>query len=393
MEEIVTREEALSQLMDVDCFLMPEDTDLDNYKRIPITEIGSIGAGMSSLPTVFRTATAQMVTSTGNLYELTNGITLKAASDGSGLLRGFEMGANGISQQGLFKSVEGLNTTVKTTMPINPATMCMAVAIIGLDKKMDRIIEIEQKLLDHIVAKERAQLRNNIDFLSEMLRDYKFNWNNDRFLNSNHVMALQIKREAGAYIKKYRELIEKGLVINGLVKGDADIKKAIKKVSWDMNEYQIAVYLYAFASFIEVMLKGNFNSEYLKEVSERIEYNSMQYRELYTKAYNKLLYKADATVESQVLGKLSAIGKAAGNLAAKSPALDLLDVDDALKKGSKKLSRINSSKKAKELRRLESKQAVYVRPFLDNLSIVDKAYNEPKQIMFDDKYIYFPKVE
>ena len=392
MEEIVTREEALSQVMDVDCFLMPEDTDLDDYKRIPITEIGSIGAGMSSLPTVFRTATAQMVTNTGNLYELTNGITLKAASDGSGLLRGFEMGANGIKQQGLFKSVEGLNTTVTTTMPINPATMCMAVAIIGLDKKMDRIIEIEQKLLDHIVAKERAQRRNNIDFVSEMLKDYKYNWNNERFLNSNHVMALQIKRESGAYIKKYRELIEKGLEINGLVKGDADIKKAIKKVARDMNEYQIAVYVYAFASFVEVLLKGNFNSEYLKEVSNRIEDNSVQYRELYTKAYNKLLYKADTTVESQFLGTLSSIGKAAGNLAAKSPGLDLLDVDDALIKGSKKLSNINSNKKAKELRRLESKQAVYVRPFLDNLSIVDKAYNEPKQIMFDDKYIYFPKV-
>lgn len=115
-------------------------------------------------------------------------------------------------------------------------------------------------------------------------------------------------------------------------------------------------------------------------------------RELYTKAYNKLLYKADTSVESQFLGTLSSIGKAAGNLAAKSPGLDLLDVDDALIKGSKKLSNINSNKKAKELRRLESKQAVYVRPFLDNLSIVDKAYNEPKQIMFDDKYIYFPKV-
>lgn len=392
MEEIVTREEALSQVMNVDCFLMPEDTDLDNYKRIPIAEIGSIGAGMSSLPTVFRTATAEMVTKTGNLYELTNGITLKAASDGSGYLRGFEMGANGIKKQGLFKSVEGLNTTVKTTMPINPATMCMAVAIIGLDKKMDRIIEIEQRLLDHIVAKERAQLRNNIDFLSETLRDYKYNWDNERFLNSNHVMALQIKREAGTYIKKYRELIEKGLVINGLVKGDADIKKAIKNVSRDMNEYQIAVYVYAFASFVEVMLKGNFNSEYLKEVSDRIEDNSVQYRELYTKAYNKLLYKADKTVESQFLGTLSSIGKTAGNLAAKSPALDLLDVDDALKKGSKKLSRINTNKKAKELKRLESKQAVYIRPFIDNLSIVDKAYNEPKQILFDDKFIYFPKV-
>ena len=392
MEEITNREKALSQIINVDCYLMPEDTKLDHYKRIPITNIASIGAGMSSLPAAFRTATTQMATNTENLYELTNGITLKAAKEGNGLLRGFEMGSKGVKTQGLFKSVEGLNTTVTTTMPINPATMCMAVAIMSIDKKMDRIIELEQSILDQIIAKERAELRNNIDFLSDVLRDYRYNWNNDRFLDGNHVMALQIKKESGTYIRKYRELIEKNLKINGVIKGDADISKAIKKIARDMNEYQIAVYVYAFASLVEIMLKGNFNSEYLKKVSDRIEDNSIQYRELYTKAYNKLLHKADTTVESQIIGALSSIGKAAGNLAAKSPALDLLDVDDALRHGSKKLSKINDKKIARELQRIESKQAVYIRPFVDNISILDKAYNEPVQIMFDDKYIYLPEV-
>ena len=347
MEEITNREKALSQIINVDCYLMPEDTKLDHYKRIPITNIASIGAGMSSLPAAFRTATTQMATNTENLYELTNGITLKAAKEGNGLLRGFEMGSKGVKTQGLFKSVEGLNTTVTTTMPVNPATMCMAVAIMSIDKKMNRIIELEQSILDQIIAKERAELRNNIDFLSDVLRDYWYNWNNDRFLDGNHVMALQIKKEAGTYIRKYRELIEKNLKINGVIKGDADISKAIKKIARDMNEYQIAVYVYAFASLVEIMLKGNFNSEYLKKVSDRIEDNSIQYRELYTKAYNKLLHKADTTVESQIIGALSSIGKAAGNLAAKSPALDLLDVDDALRHGSKKLSKINDKKNSK----------------------------------------------
>lgn len=392
MEEIIRKEDALAEIMNVECFPIPDDFELEEYKRIPITDIASIGAGMSSLPTVFRTATTQMVTNTQNMYQLTNGITLKAASDGSGLLRGFEMGANGIKTQGLFKGVEGLNTTVTTTMPINPATMCMAVAIIGLDKKMDRIIEIEQEILDRIVATERAKLRNNIDFLSEMLRDYKYNWNNERFLDNNHVMALEIKREAGTYIKKYREQIEKNMITKGLIKGDAEVKKAIGKISKDLIEYQIAVYLYAYASFIEVMLQGNFNSEYLREVSNRIESNSIQYRELYTNTYNKLLSKVDSTVQSQIVGALSSVGKAAGNLANKSPLLDMLEVDEAFNIGSKKLSKLNSKKKGKELKRLENRQAVYVRPFIENLAVVDKVFNEPVDILFDDEYVYLPEV-
>lgn len=392
MEEIINRGASLSQVLDVDCYLIPEETSLSQYKKVPITEIASIGAGMSSLPTVFRTATTEMVTNTSNLYELKNGITLKKASDGSGLLRGFEMGSKGIKKQGLFESVEGLNTTVKTTMPINPATMCMAVAIIGLDKKMDRIIEIEKTLLDEFVAKERAQLRNNIDFLSEMLRDYKDNWNNELFLSGNYSIALQIKKEAGTYIKKYKDLIEQRLSKNGLIKGDAEVNKDIKNIANYLNEYQIAVYVYAFSSFVELLLKGNFKSDYLRRASDRIEEYSVEYRELYTKVYNNLLSKADSTIESQVLGMLSNLGKAAGELAAKSPALDVLDVDDVLKKGSKNLSKINSTKKNKELSSLENKQAVYIRPFIDNIAVIDRVYNEPLQIMFDDDYVYFPKV-
>ena len=392
MNEIMSREEALSQIMNVDCYLIPEDVDLEKYNKIPLTKISSIGAGMSSLPTVFRTASTQMVTDTSNLYKLTNNVKLAAAKDGDGLLRGFELGSKGIKKQGLFTSVEGLNTTVTTTMPINPATMCMAVAIMGLDKKMDHILEIEKTLLDRIIAKDRAELRNNIAFLSDILKDYKYNWDNERYLNSNHTIALQIKREAGAFIRKYRELIEKNLVINGVIKGDSNINKAIGKIARDMNEYQIAVYVYAFASFVEILLKGNFNSEYLRSVSERIEDNSIQYRELYTKVYNKLLNKADKTVESQIIGALSSLGNAAGKLAAKNPGLDMLEVDDVLKNGSKKLKRVNTRKIEKELEKLESKQAVYIRPFIDNIAIVDRVYNEPVQVLFDDKNLYFPQV-
>ena len=70
----------------------------------------------------------------------------------------------------------------------------------------------------------------------------------------------------------------------------------------------------------------------------------------------------------------------------------VLDIDDALKIGSEKLDRIIDKKKANELSRLENKQAVYIRPFLDNLALVDKIYNEPVQIMFDDDFLYCPEV-
>ncbi len=48
----------------------------------------------------------------------------------------------------------------------------------------------------------------------------------------------------------------------------------------------MALYQFSFASFLEVMLLGNFDEQYLKNVTLKIEELAYQYRELYTDCYN-----------------------------------------------------------------------------------------------------------
>ena len=69
---------------------------------------------------------------------------------------------------------------------------------------------------------------------------------------------------------------------------DLDAQKQIDKIQKDFQEYQLALYIHGFSSFLEVMLPGNFAVEYLKGISDKIEGYSIQYLELYTKCYEQL---------------------------------------------------------------------------------------------------------
>ena len=58
---------------------------------------------------------------------------------------------------------------------------------------------------------------------------------------------------------------------------DQEIKSKIKKLGENLTEYQLALYLYSFSSFLEVMLLENFNKNYINEIKEKINHLNADY--------------------------------------------------------------------------------------------------------------------
>ena len=51
-------------------------------------------------------------------------------------------------------------------------------ALVNIDKKLDAIQELQQEMMDFLVQKDRAELRGNLIFLSDILNNYRFKKNN-----------------------------------------------------------------------------------------------------------------------------------------------------------------------------------------------------------------------
>ena len=95
------------------------------------------------------------------------------------------------------------------------------------------------------------------------------------------------------------------------------------------------------------MLTENFSADYLRNIEDKLESYSLDYRALYTDAYNKIEELASSSVENALLGGVSAFGKLAGGAIAKIPVISDGPVDEALIDASNLIGNANDDRRKK----------------------------------------------
>lgn len=86
-----------------------------------------------------------------------------------------------------------------------------------------------------------------------------------------------------------------------------------ERVEGKFRYYQLSLYLYAYASFLEVLLGNNFSGEFLDHMIGKLHDYSNQYKIDYTKCYDLLEDYMKGTIQSVVLSSIGKSSKAAGN--------------------------------------------------------------------------------
>ncbi|MBR0091593.1 MAG: hypothetical protein IJP92_07830 [Lachnospiraceae bacterium] len=264
----------------------------------------------------------------------------------------------------------------------------MAAALANIQKKLDTIQETQQEMLDFLIQKQKSELKGNLLFLTDIMKNYKFNWNNKTYKNSNHIKVLDIKQEAEKSIIFSQTKIEKAIAKKSFIHADQDVNKMISKVRSDFEDYQMAVYLFAYSSFLEVMLLGNYDSNYLSGISSKIEDYSFQYRDLYTKSYNQIEKQAKTSVQSILKGGVATASSAMGGALAKVPVLNRSPLDELLIDAGRSLKESGSRKKDSILQQIVDKQSSDVRPFIDNIDMLNRTYSKPLEMVFDRDNLY-----
>lgn len=94
-----------------------------------------------------------------------------------------------------------------TALACDPTMLFMAAVLENIDKKLDAIQEVQKEMMDFLVQKDKAALKGNLNFLFDVFKDYKYNWNNAMYKNNNYIKVLDIRQEAENKIAFYREQI------------------------------------------------------------------------------------------------------------------------------------------------------------------------------------------
>lgn len=279
-------------------------------------------------------------------------------------------------------------------MPLafDPTMLFMAAALANIDKKLDSIKEMQQEMMDFLVQKEKAELKGNLTFLYDVFNNYKYNWNNEMYKNSNHTMVLAIKKEAEAKIVFYREQIIAKVNKKSLIHSDQTVNKQLQAVQDQFKDYQLALYTLAFSSFLDVMLVGNYDKEYLSGISGKLDDYSMKYRELYTQCYEEISGYSSTSIQSSLLKGLSKTTKAVGKIVERIPVVGDTQANETLIAAGEKLGDIGTEKIRKQMRQLIERQSNFVRPFIDNIDTVNRLNNNPVQLLVDKDNLYIATI-
>ena len=351
-----------------------------NYTRLPISRLAALGTAFQPLVTAVQTAVAGAGGS-GLYYVNTGGKTMFQMKESASFI-------------GSLKTSDGLvgGGQAQITPFTDPTMLFMAAALANIDRKLDTIKEMQQEMLEFLAQKEKAELKGNLIFLYDIFDNYKYNWNNEMYKNSNHTMVLTIKKEAEAKIIFYREQIIGKVNKKSLFHSDQSVDRQLSAVQEQFKDYQLALYILAFSSFLDVMLLENYEKEYLSSISAKLDKYSLQYKELYTQCYEEISGYSSSSLQSSVLKGLSKAAIAVGKVVEKMPVVGDTQADETLVSAGDKLNDINAERVRRQMQKLIERQSNFVRPFIDNINMINDLYNKPLQMLVDKDNLYIASV-
>lgn len=391
MDETTKKNAIIRAMTEIECYpIVQEEVAIQEYTKVPLCQLSAMGATFASIAPAFQGA-IQNAASSGvgeTLYRMIipNGVHGTVNAVGNITNAGGKI-------VGRARFVEAGATAAGTVAQINPAVMLMAIAISTVTKTLDQLEEAQKDIIEFLQLKEKAVLKGNIAVLQEVLDEYKYNLDNEKYKNNKHIQIQEIKRDAEQSIIFCREQIEKKVAKKGFLHSDRDVRSKIQKVQYEFKDYELAMYIFAFSSFMEVMLLENFDSGYLSSVTKKVELYAGQYRELHQKCYELIEGDSKTSVQAYVLKGVAGLNKALGKGIAKIPKISEGQVDEALISAGEKVDSFSEKRTESTMELFASEECSCVSPFIDNINAVNMIYNEPMELLFDRDNVYFRLTE
>lgn len=376
------------QMITVDYYpMIPRESIAGTCKhKIDLKELSSLGSGFAVAAAEIAKAVANASTSKG-LYRCVfpEGVTGKLASfkDGSGFL-GTIMNGNGIQAQARWLPVKGKSAV----MAVNPVTIAIAVAITCVNKKLDTIVKTQQEILRFLQQDKEADLEGAVNSLSDIMSNYRFLSDNPTWKGSQLTVVSTIKGKAEHNIIFYRKGLKSDMEKQEFFHIGQMAAKKKAALQQKLKYYQLSVYLYAYSSFLEIVLSERYSREFLDQIKEKLGQYALQYREDYSECYDMLESYKKTSVESKALEWSGVAGKKAGAFLAKVPVLSKGPVDEALISAGEKLGKFGETKNERFLLGFDENRDAGIQLFTENISTIDEMANKPVEMLFDDQHIY-----
>lgn len=171
-----------------------------------------------------------------------------------------------------------------TQLALNPEQIFMAIALMDVSIKMREILEVQKTMLEFLRAKEESQIYGDYHMLNEAIANYKYNWDQEKYINQNLVLVQKIKNDMYNFIELSKKQVNDILAISDglhLLESAGDKVKELVRL---FRGYHDAHYLLSYATFFETLLLKNFREENLDNIRSILLKHKKEYQKLYCRS-------------------------------------------------------------------------------------------------------------
>ena len=361
---------------------------LEDCLKVQFADIAALGTGFAECISAFRTV-SQTVTVEGVGYIPVNmeaGDALKTA--GKDMFYGAHKTKSGRSVMTKWKKAGTQTVASAEVMPLNPATIMIAAMLVGINEKLEGIQATQESILSFLEQDKQAEMQADCNVLTDALEGYRHNWDNSQYKTNHHIKVLDIKQTAEKNIIFYQTQIATAIEKLPAIHVDQAVNSGAKKLGELFRNYRMALYLFGFSSFMEVMLLENFREEYLNQVADKVRQYNECYRTQFLQCRGRIKSFASTSIEKQVLGGIGSASKTLGKLIADSPVLSKGPVDAWLRDSGDRLLKDQEAGAEKTAATFDAQASIGNEMFIDSIRSVETICNRTTDILFDADAIY-----
>lgn len=374
-----------------------EKVKLSLFDSIPFADLSILGASfvpvMDSLQKIGSQLIGTGAQQTETLYRATlpEGAASMFKVKGGSEFIGAARGSNGLGQT-RFTPVEvsnnSINGSVSQAPKLNPYMLVIAAALMSVNMKLNDIKQFQNRIMEFLEQKEQAKLEGNLSYLADILNNYKLNWNNERYISTNHIKVSDIKQEAEQSINLFKKQVEVFLEDETAFHSTKKTNNTLNNLLSQMTDYRLSIYLYGFSSYVEILFLSNFESAYLQNIADKISNYSLEYRVIFTELYAAFEKYANTSLRSIASRGVSGITKGLGIAADKIPKVKETQLGEKLRDKAESIKDWNINNNTQIARNLVSQQKADVSMFIDSIKKIDYFYNQPLNILISKDTLY-----
>lgn len=383
------RKELAHRLVEVE--FTPIDREIalqntDSAASFPLGKIAEYGGAAASIAQVLQGA-AEASKTTGQLYQCVfpqgaAGGVLANAKDFGNLGAIFKDGK--LVGQARWIPVDGAaNAGIAA---IAPAMIFVTAMTVQINKKLDHLQKTADEILEFLELDKQSHMKADLQTLSDIINSYRLSFDNESFIQTKLKQIDDIKRDALSNINFYETKAQAEAEKDEFLHFNFAPNK-FNNVQKFFGGYRSAVYLYSFASFLEVMLMGDYRKETIDNLLKSLEDCSNRYQGFYDSCLHQLQESAYTGLDNQVARVAADAAGFLGGVLGSIPVIRLSPVDEALGDASRTLKNVSEETVEGMLNEFRRNEHTDCDIFEENARMIDDYFNKPVALITDGEQI------